>query len=177
MEIQRRLLNLVLASALGVALLGCHSSRSLVPGVTVLPGRNDPQVAVEIYPDRAVLDIESPCGIGSATVELLERFHPRHLSLRLHLRGLEELRFTYAGRTVITSLAANGSHEVRERLLKNGAERMLVMDDRHWMKVRLAGGAVPVIPLREGWIEVDVPRDFAKSGARHFAIEWVDFFR
>lgn len=177
MKIQRRLLALVFASALGVNLLGCHSARSRVPGVTVLPGRNDPQVAVEIYPDRVVLDIESPRGIGSATVELSDKTHPKHLSLRLHLRGLEELRFTYAGRTVIASLASNGSSEVRERLLTSGSERALAMDDRYWMNVRLAGAAVPVIPLREGWIEVDVPRDFAKSGARHFTIEWVDFFR
>lgn len=173
----RPLLTLGLASALIVAPIGCHSARSRVPGVTVLPGRNDPQVSVEIYPDRAVLDIESPRGMGSAVVELSERIHPKHLSFRLHLRGLEELRFTYAGRTVITSLASTSPHGVRERLLENGTERTLAMGDRHWMTVRLAGGAAPVIPLREGWLEVDVPRDFARSGARQFTIEWVDFFR
>lgn len=173
----RHLLTLGFASALSVALIGCHSARSRVPGVTVLPGRNDPQVSVEIYPDRAVLDIESPPGLGGAVVELSERIHPKHLSFRLHLRGLEELRFSYAGRTVITALASTSPHEVRERLLEKGTERMLAMGDRHWMTVRLAGGAAPVIPLRDGWIEVDAPPDFAKSGARQFTLEWVDFFR
>lgn len=177
MKLLRRLIALALACALGVAPIGCHSSRSRVPGVTVLPGRNAPQVSVEIYPDRVALDIESPRGLGSATVELSERIHPKHLSLRLHLRGLEELRFTYAGRTVITSLASNGPHEVRERLLENGSERTLAMGDRHWMPVRVAGAATVAFPLSEGWIEVDAPRDFAKSGARQFTIEWVDSFR
>ena len=177
MKFLHRLLVSAFVGGLGLASVGCHSPRSRVAGVTVLPGRNSPQVSVEIYPHQAVLDIESPRGTGSVTVELSERTHLKHLSLRLHLRGLEELRFTYAGRTVIVSLTSHGQHEVRGRLLANGAERSLVAGDQYWMPVRRAGGATTETPLSEGWIEVDAPLDFARSGARHFTIEWVDFFR
>jgi hypothetical protein len=166
-----RSLHLVLtfsfAGALVLAQLGCGSTRSRVPGVTVLPGRNAPQVAVEIYPQRAVFDIESPRGIGSATVEMSGKVRPKHLLLRLHLRGLEEFRFGYDNRTVIVSMASTGSGEVRERLIENGAERALSPSDSQWMPVRPAGGT----------IEVDASRDFAKSGTRRFTVEWVDFFR
>jgi hypothetical protein len=166
-------------AAVGIllALTGCHAPRSRVPGVTVLPGRNEPQIAVEIYPDRAVLDIESPRGIGSATVELSEKFRPKHLTMRLHLRGLEEFRFSCENRTAIISVASTGRHEVRGRALQDGVERSVSPRDRLWMPVRFSTGETAEIPLRDGWIEVDAPADFLKSGARRFTIEWVDFFR
>lgn len=164
-------------AGLVLAFTGCHAPRSKVPGVTVLPGRNEPQIAVEIYPDRAVLDVESPRGIGSADIELSEKFRPKHLTMRLHLRGLEEFRFNYANRTAITSLAGTGRHEVRGRELRDGVERTLSARDGLWMPVRFSTAQSVEVPLRDGWIEVDAPADFLKSGARRFTIEWVDFFR
>jgi hypothetical protein len=58
-----------------------------------------------------------------------------------------------------------------------GTERPVSHRDPHWMRIRVEGDAPVVIPLTERWIEVDIPPDFLKSGARTFTVEWVDFFR
>jgi hypothetical protein len=166
-----------LALGLGLLVAGCVSRRNREPAVQVMPGRNNPQVAVEIYPNRMVFDVESPQGIGSFTGTLAERVRPKRLTVRLRLRGLEELRFSYAGRTVAGSLASTGNHAVRQSLLTDGAEQSVRYRDRHWMRFWVERGAPMVVPLQGRWIEVDAPPEFLKSGVRTFTVEWVDFFR
>ena len=160
-----------------LSLNGCLSSRSRVPGVTVLPGRGDPRVSVEVYPNQVVLDIESPRGIGGSIVELSTKMRPKRLLLRFHLRGLEELRFTYNERTTVVALASTGSREVREQLHQGGAERTLAPGDAHWMTVRIGGSASTAAGPNDGVIDVEAPKEFLASGARRFTIEWVDYFR
>jgi hypothetical protein len=47
------------------------------------------------------------------------------------------------------------------------------------MNIRLvpAAGSPATIPLQDGYIEVEAPRDFLASGQTKFAIRWIDFYR
>lgn len=165
------------ACALVLALPACSSSRSKVPGVTVLPGRHEPLVTVEVYPRRVVFDIESASGLGNATIEFAKEFRAKRVSLRLHLRGLEELRFSYEGREILVSLSSTGQPELREAVRIGGVEQSLTADDPRWMAVRVVGAATPDLAGADKYFEVDAPADFFKSRARRFSVEWVDYFR
>src|SRR5262245_42454 len=87
--------------AASVALAGCGSTGG--GGAIVLKAsadRPDARVTVGADTGQAVVEIFSPSGIGGAEVEITSAALPQAIVLRLHLRGLEQLRFTYGDTTV-----------------------------------------------------------------------------
>jgi hypothetical protein len=132
--------------------------------------------------DTLWIEVHSPRGIGSLSFPGSCGPEIGVLSLRLHLRGLEGLRFAWADSAVRVSVPNSGAPEnLREELQWPGANPPQALDASsiYWMPVRLrtASGEAPKIPLENGWFEVDAPRSYLASWRGSFVVEWVDFYR
>jgi hypothetical protein len=131
--------------------------------------------------DTLWIDVHSPQGIGSLSVSGSCGLEIDALSLRLHLQGLEGLRFSWADSAVRVSVPSSDPEQLHEELYGAGTTPPQALDaaSPYWMPVRLrtASGAAPKIPLTDGWFEVDAPRSYLASWRGSFVVEWVDFYQ
>jgi len=148
------------------------------PDFIVITKNPDDQVDIQYENDSALIDIESPTGIGSATFELESGRMPGNLKLRLHLRGLEQFRLISVQEQIWASVSSGGTGTVdHQTLLSSGAESPLLPGDPLWMEIGIVSEAGENIPLEDGYFEVIVPREFLQNTETTFEIEWIDFYR
>jgi hypothetical protein len=159
-------------------LTGCgrHTGADLVWRATT-----DEASRVQVASDgeRVVVEVWSGTGIGHAHVERIDGKRTREVLLRLHLQGLERLRVDY-GKVVELSLSSTAPYTWSCTLVSGGSTVGEVdADSPYWMPVRLvaADGGLGRIPLREGTIEVGLPRDVLAGKSRSFDFDWIDFYR
>lgn len=141
----------------------------------------DDHITWTVAEKNATFDIYSPSGIGRATVRWLTGDYPERVVLRFHLKGLEELRFTYATTIVTISVASTGGPVVQQQVARDAGERRATTaDSPYWMQTKLVAEGTPsstVIPLTAGYIEVELPPHFLRTHQTVFAIAWIDFYR
>ena len=90
---KRSHLSIILLSFVLGACAGLRAGSQGVRPVFVVVTKNlDDQVEVQSENGAARIDISSPTGIGWADFVLESGRMPQEITLRLHLRGLEELR-------------------------------------------------------------------------------------
>ncbi len=171
---------LIAMSALCLILLlglaGCIGVAQEVPPYRVGDLKAGDEASVTVAGRDVAVDVRSETGIGSAAVEQILDAKPASLTLRFHLKGLEELRFTYAGAQVVVHVSSLGENGVSQEVTLPGGEPQAIdADSPHWMAVRLPDGQR--VPLTGGVIEVAAPRAFLESGARSFLLRWIDFYR
>src|SRR5262245_1557840 len=140
-----------------VALASCGSSGGGAIALAATADRPDARVTVSADAQQALVEVFSPSGIGGATVEITSAAAPRTIKLRLHLRGLEELRFIYADKTVSASISSTGDNTTHQTYRGTGQEQTIAEGSPYWMNVRLVpgGGSPATIPLQDGYIEVE----------------------
>jgi len=164
-------------------LAACGVSSSPPVAFHVTPHKPDIQIQIDANPERAVIEVLSPSGIGSADFVLTSRALPKQIVLRLHLRGLEWLRFTYDKGTVSTSVASTQGNAVNQYYRDAGSEaapgQTLAPGSPYWMTINLVtpGTSPQTIPLQDGYIQVEVPADFIRGQHRQFSLQWIDFYR
>lgn len=166
-----------------VCLASCSTSHGEGVTFNVVPGKQDAQILVDADNERAVIQIFSQSGIGSADIEVTSGTLPKRIVLQFHLRGLEELCFTYGDVVVtgsISSMPGNSIHQnLRDAGDSAGQERSISPDSPYWMKMSIIskGTSPNTIPLQDGYIEVEAPEDLIKGGQRKFSMRWIDFYR
>jgi hypothetical protein len=165
--------------AASVALAACGSAGGGAVVLKASADRPDARVTASADAQQAVVEVVSPNGIGGAEVEITSAALPRSITLRLHLRGLEQLRFTYGDTTVTTSISSSGDGTPRQTYHGAGQEQTIAEGSPYWMNVRLVptGSSPATIPLQNGYIEVEAPQDFLARRQTKFAIQWIDFYR
>jgi hypothetical protein len=146
--------------------------------VKIISRQDDARLATRLENEAAIIEIFSASGIGAAVFEFIPGLLPPKILLRFHLRGLEELRFAYGETEVKASIASTSDNAIRQSISRAGEKpmEMLTANSPFWMKLRVASRDQK-IPLREGYIEVEAPADFLRSGARQVKIHWIDFYR
>jgi hypothetical protein len=118
--------------------------------------------------DLLLVDVTSPTGIGSARIEKTSGAWPPQIMLRLRLKGLESLKFTYADRIVALTVPTSAKGITLESVqVGDATPTPLTPDSPYWMTVTQG----------EGYFDVTVPPDFFTSGVEQFVIEWIDFYR
>lgn len=124
---------------------------------------------------RADVDVFSPTGIGAASVALASGERPANLAMRFHLKGLEELRFTYGATTVKVSASSRPQAPVLESVITAEGEQTISADSPYWMKAEWVDGKAQ----RDtgGYFLVWAPQDFATADPWKFDISWIDFYR
>ena len=125
-----------------------------------------------------IFSIESPSGIGSAKVELLEGSAPEKAVVILNLKGLENFHLTYAGREQTVSFSSSPPHQVTQSIKSDMGEQQLDPGSPQWLDAEIVSEeTAPGIPLEAGYFSIGLPSDMFADGNKTFSFEWVDFFR
>jgi hypothetical protein len=142
--------------------------------------RKDDAVEVKTEKDRAVVVVRSPFGISHAVVERLQDDWPKTVTVRLHLKGLENFRAAN-GKTTLHAAAGVQGGKPTVRVWKDGNENAL-LDEKSplWLDIRILGeDGKPArdIPLKNGYFEVTLPRAFLADNPKSITLTWIDFYR
>ncbi|NJN81519.1 MAG: hypothetical protein HC802_04045 [Caldilineaceae bacterium] len=171
----------VFATYCGVVLLlaACIAPLRPPPEFAVSPTAPDIQIDLVATARSAIFGIRDPSGIGGMEAGLVSGQMPAKLEFHLHLTGLEELQFSYGDTTVTASVASTGEHRVYQTVATPDGTKMVEPDDPDWMTIELVtdDGSPGSIPLTSGIFSVTAPPAFHESGATHFGLRWIDFYR
>jgi hypothetical protein len=172
--VQVFLLSFLLAACAGAP----AEAQSGEPAFIVIPKNTDDRVDIRYENGTSFIDIYSPTGIGSAILELESGTMPGGMVLRLHLKGLEELRLTSAQTSLAASVSNSNPSEIQQRVLAASSDTPLLPGDPLWMPLEIISPqAEKTIPLEEGYFEVEVSQEFLRKAGKSFEIQWTDFFR
>jgi hypothetical protein len=97
-----------------LVLAACGSAGGGAVALKASADRPDARVTASADARQAVVEVFSPSGIGGASVEITSAALPQAIVLRLHLRGLDELRFTYGDTTIAASLSSAGDNAAQQ---------------------------------------------------------------
>ena len=149
------------------------------PVFNVTPKNQDDQINIQQENGTTIVDIHSPTGIGSANFELESGTMPEELVLRLHLTGLEEFRLVSDQTTIAASGSSGDMFNVTDQsVIAAGNEYVITPIDPLWTKVEvISGQAEKAVPLKEGYFEITIPKEFIRRAGSSFEIQWIDFFR
>lgn len=149
----------------------------------VIVAGKENQVTATTEGAAVCFEVYSPSGMGGARVEFAAEEWPAEIALRLHLAGLELLRFSFERQSVSVSVASHGEHAVMEYLAAKGrpGETPIEPGSDYWMAVLRAprpDGAAPhgEAPLAARF-DVAAPRALYPAGPCPFSFEWLDFYR
>jgi hypothetical protein len=142
--------------------------------------RADDAVAVRPDKGRVMFDVTSPFGISQAVVERVGEAWPEAVGLRLHLKGLSNLRVS-AGKVRLDAAVSIEEGKTRVRLWKDGKEDALV-DEKSplWMEVRVLdreGKPARELPLKDGYFEMTLSRALFADNPKTLTVGWIDFYR
>lgn len=140
--------------------------------------RENDCVEVKAEKDQATFSIRSPLGISRAVIERAGDKWPATVTLRLHLRGLESLKVTNGK---VTLEAAVSSQDGKVRLSQDGKDD-LSRDPKspYCMTIRIVGNdgkPATVLPIKDGYFEMALPKAFFEGNPKSIAVNWIDFYR
>lgn len=167
---------------LGLLLAACASgpigAQPEEPAFIIITKNPEDKVAIHYEDGAALIDIQSPSGIGSAAFELESGTMPENIMLRLHLMGLEQFRLKSTQEQIAASISSGNPFHENQISLRSGTESPLLPGHPLWMEIKVVSDqAEKRIPLEEGYFEVTVPQEFIQNAKKTFEIEWIDFYR
>lgn len=150
------------------------------PVYTVTAQKNqDDQINIYYENGTTVIDIHSPRGIGSAQLKLESGPMPERMVLRLHLKGLEELRLVSNQTIIVASASSSEAFKVaNQNVITSVNEYSITPIDPLWVEIEVVSDqTIKKIPLEEGYFEITVPKEFIQASGNSFEIQWIDFYR
>lgn len=154
----------LLMLCIAVAMTACTANQS--PQFNAAADK-DNQLSLSVDDEMAVIDVQSPSGIGKADVEFLSGSYPAQIILRLHIEKLEGFKLTF-GRTTISASSSGTSESVTQSLIESdGSERALTPSSPLWIDIQ---------PEQE-YLEVRLPAALTQEKPESFSFQWVDFYR
>ena len=161
-----------------VAMTSCHTAYGDDPTVKIRKKRDDDKVEVAGENGKAIISVQSPFGISQAAIERRGNQWPSTVMLRFHLRGLENLRVNNGKDTLETAVSSQGA---KVWLWKDGKAGS-PLDPKHpyWMETRMVGKdgkPVKMIPLKDGYFEMQLPKALIEHNPKSITLNWIDFYR
>ncbi len=161
-----------------VAMTSCHTAYGDDPTVKIRKKRDDDKVEVTVENGKAIISVQSPFGISQAAIERRGNQWPSTVMLRFHLKGLEMLRVTNGKDTLETAVSSQGA---KVWLWKDGKAGS-PLDPKHpyWMETRMVGKdgkPVKMIPLKDGYFEMQLPKALIEHNPKSITLNWIDFYR
>jgi hypothetical protein len=157
-------------------LTACVAVDSQAITYKVTSGKEDAAVTCQVNGGDVMVDVRSKSGIGSAQLAQTGGAAPTSLTMRLHLKGLEQFTFQYPASTVTAAVSSYDGSVSESVTIQGGAAQPIGPDSPYWMPVKI-GAADTSIPLQDGHFEVQAPKDFIEAASREFTLRWVDFYR
>lgn len=148
------------------------------PDYKITTKRENDRVVVRGEKDSVVFSIHSPFGISCAVIERTAEKWPDAVVLQLHLKGLEHFSVTNEKEKLEASVS---SHDGQVRLWKDGEEDTPLDDTSpYWMDIRMIGSdgqPTNVIPLKDGYFDLPLPKAFFEGNPKSITLTWIDFYR
>ena len=148
------------------------------PVFSITAKNQNDQVNFQYMDGAALIDIQSPTGIGSAKLELESGDMPEDMLLRLHLQGLEEIRLISDQVVIVASGSSSEPFVINDqRVISSGSEYSITPIDPLWIKIEIISDQAKKIPLEAVYFENNIPRAFLRNAGSSFEIQWIDFYR
>jgi hypothetical protein len=161
-------------------LTGLGMAADTTPKFNVTTRKMDDTVQAQTNDGKVVFSVKSPSGIGSATIERVEKNWPEAVALKLHLKGLESLVISN-GKAKLHVAVSSQEGKLRVRLWKDDKEtEPLDQKSPCWMDVRIIGAdgkPVKELPLKDGSFEMTLPKAFLDGSPKSLTLQWIDFHR
>ena len=140
--------------------------------------RTDDRVEVKYEKDKIIFDFRSPFGISNTTIERTTEQWPEKVLIRLRLKGLENFNVSTEKLKLEASVSSQNGDA---RLWKDGKEDMLLdAKSPYWMEIRILdsdGKPIKALPLKTGYIEMQLPKKLFEVNPKSIALNWIDFYR
>jgi len=124
--------------------------------------------------------VKSPSGIGQTVIERSDEKWPDVVALRLKLKGLESFKASNGTATLEAAVSSQNEGQ-RVRLSKDGKEdQPLDKNSPFWMEIRPVGSdgkPAKVVPLKDGYFEMTLPKAFFEGNPKSITLDWIDFYR
>lgn len=140
--------------------------------------RPEDRVTENVHDGHTIFSVRSPRGIGSATIH--RESWPDHVSLRLHLRGLEGLSIRNGSVTFKASVLSHSGYRRLLRVVVDGQEKVVDQGDPYRTEIGAFdanGKPVEGLPGEGGWFEMLLPQAFFEAKPKSLTIDWIDFYR
>jgi hypothetical protein len=147
---------------------------------TVTSRKADDTVVVGGDRERTTFDIKSPSGISRAVIERTGDAWPKAVVVRLHLKGLENLKVSAGDVAVGAAVGVRGGKVEARQWASGKDETPLAADDPRRLAIRVLGKdgkAATRLPLDGGHVEVTLPAAFLRDNPKALTVEWIDFYR
>jgi hypothetical protein len=173
------LLGLCAVSLLPLGMAGCLAVPAMSSAGSaqyrVVSQQDGDGITIDSTTPDVTIDITSERGIGSTEI-LRAGQPPKSLTIKLHLKGLEEMSLAWDA-TRVTAHVGSGNGDVREEVSVDGG-RAASIDNAspYWMPIRIES-ADRLIPLRNGYFAVTAPPAFIEAAPQRFTLKWIDFYR
>ena len=165
-----------LVTATLLVLTSCLEVGSQPITYIVMPGKEDATVTYQVNGGDVTVDVRSQSGIGSAQLTQTGGPAPASVTMRLYLTGLEQFAFQYPAAAVTAAISSHDGSISESVSLEGAVAQPIGADSPYWMPVKI-NATDPSIPLKDGYFEVQAPKDFLTSASREFTLHWVDFYR
>jgi hypothetical protein len=150
------------------------------PTFKITTNRNDDSVEVRAGKDKTLFSVKSPFGISQAVIERHAATWPKAVVLRLHLKGLASFRASN-GKVTVNAAVSIQEGKLEMRVWKDGKENApLDKKSPLWTDIRIVGGEGKPgkeLPLKNGYFEVALPKEFFKGNPKAITLNWIDFYR
>jgi hypothetical protein len=137
--------------------------------------RDNDKVEVMVENDKAVISVRSPFGISQAVIERTGEKWPDKVILHIYLKGLENFKVTNGKITLEAAVSSQNS-----RQWKDGTEDSpLEPKSPCWMEIRavgMDGKPATIIPLEDGYFEIQLPKAFFEDNSKSITVNWIDFY-
>ena len=149
------------------------------PVFHVATKHQEDEINIEQDNHITMVDIDSPSGIGSATLSLRSGSMPERVVVRLHLAGLEQFKLVSDQAALTAYGSSNGVFNITgQSVMSGGNEYAISPVDPLWVRVDVVSEQTDQeIPLEEGYFEITIPKEFLRTAENSFEIQWIDFFR
>lgn len=148
------------------------------PPFKITTKRSNDRVEVKSENDKVLFDVRSPFGISNAMIERTAERWPEKVVIQLRLKGLENFKVSTDKLKLEASVSSQNGDA---RLWKDGKEDSpLNAKSPYWMEIRIMdndGKSIKALPLKEGYFEMQLTKNFFEGNPRSIKLDWIDFYR
>lgn len=150
------------------------------PELKVVTKRADDKIEVTRTAEQTTLSVRSPSGIGSGVVSRLSGVWPKRVILRLHLSGLEGLKVSNSNMELTAEVAGPDNKKflhLTKHANQSGEPATTMFAESEIRAFGKDGRQSKVLPLKEGYFEVRLPKELFADNPESITINWIDFYR
>lgn len=173
----------ILATVLVLASTGLRAADEKsddAPMFKVAPAKKTDSVTVQQEKAKVVFVVQSPSGIGSATIERTADTWPEAVIVKLQLKGLESF-VASNGKTKLNAAISSNDGKPKARLWKDDKETELLDGNSPlWMNIHVLGAdgkPAKELPLKNGSFEMTLPKALLEGNPKTITLKWIDFHR